>query len=463
MVPSGGTRPGSTRTTCSKNGHGVGSSKKWWRVTPARLSHGRAMRVEKHRTLLLLAVLIIAFLLRLSVTGLFQGLSAPPNPAFPDSVGYARLGQNLATNGAYELEGRPSTHFPPGIPAIVAAALRVTGGSWVGPRVLYCLLGPLACLFVYGITAQLAGSRAALVAAALLAVYPDHFYWSMHFSPEAPGALCVIAAVWLACFLDRRPTVWGELALGALLGLGSLVTPRVLVAVPFLFLLRLIACCRNRLAWGLGTAAVAALGLALTLAPWTYRNYLVSGKFMLVSSHGGSTLLTGNNALVESDPHLRGGWYEGPMQDIPGWDRIKDLPEAEQGREARRMAVSFLESLGPWRLLRLEAMKVYRFATPVLTSPNRTYRLLVGGGWALLLPFLLVGIWRYGRQPGAYGLNAVLLSVVFTTLVFFGEPRYRATISPVLVAYGGLGLSSLLGLAGAVRQRSAGAAGVGVK
>jgi hypothetical protein len=219
-------------------------------------------------------------------------------------------------------------------------------------------------------------------------------------------------------------------------------------------LLRLAAGYRTRLLRGLQDIAIVGVGFLVVLAPWAYRNYLVSGEFVLVSSHGGSTFLAGNNALVESNAGLRGGWYEGPMQDIPGWSRIRGLPEAEKSREETRLALDFLRSLDVWRLTRLEAMKLYRFLTPILNSPNWTYRVLVGGGWALLFPLVLVGLWAFGRSPGSYGLNAVLVSYVLITLVFFGEGRYRAAIAPVLVVYAGMGAAYLIRWVGPIgRQR----------
>lgn len=391
----------------------------------------------------LLAIVLVALVLRLSVNAAFQGIAAPPNPAFPDSLVYSEAAASIAS-GHYQLGGRDSVHAPPGIPFLLAAAKAVALGSWAGPRVLYSLMGALTCLFAYGIACVIGGRRAGLLAAGLLAIYPEHFYWTMHFTPETPGGLFLVAALWLSVLLDRRPSVIGELALGVLVGLAALITPRMLVIAPSLIAMRLAVCYRGRLLLGLRNAALAGLAVALTLSPWTIRNFLVSGQFVLVSSHGGSTFLAGNNVLVESDPAVRGGWYQGPMADIPGWREIRDLRDADRSAAERHLAVDFLRGLSPWRLARLEVMKVYRFVTPILESPNKAYRVLVGGGWAVLAPLLLVGIWRFGGTRTAYGLNAVLLGMLAIALLFFGEARYRAAIAPVLAVYGALGAAYLL-------------------
>lgn len=392
---------------------------------------------------ILMGLFLAALFVRLLVNAAFQGIAAPPNPAFPDSILYANAAASVA-EGHYEVNGRPSLHAPPGIPVLIASARIATLGSWLGPRLLYSVLGAITCVFAFGIASRIAGPWAGALAAGVLAVYPDHFYWSMHFTPETPGAAFLMAAVWLAMRLDEAPSTLGELALGVLIGLASLVTPRMLVMAPLLILMRLLMRYRHRPLEGLRGAVLTGLAVAVTLAPWTYRNYLVSGQLVLVSSHGGSTFLAGNNALIEADPAARGGWYQGPLSDIPGWSRIRTLPEADRSTAERRLATDFLTGLPFWRVARLEAMKLYRVVTPILDSPNLAYRVLVGGGWALLAPFFLLGLWRFGRSSSAYGLNAVLLGTLAITLVFFGESRYRAAIAPVLAIYGGLGLSFLL-------------------
>ena len=391
----------------------------------------------------LIAIFLAALLVRILVNAAFQGITAAPNPAFPDSILYANAAASVAT-GRYEVNGRPSMHAPPGIPVLIATAKSATLGSWLGPRLLYSLLGAATCLFAFGIASRIGGPVAGVLAAGVLAVYPDHFYWAMHFTPETPGAAFLMAALWLSMRLDRQPSTLGELALGVLIGLAALVTPRMLVMAPVLMLLRLAMCYRDRLREGLRGTVLTVIAVALTIAPWTYRNYLVSGQLVLVSSHGGSTFLAGNNPLIEADPAARGGWYQGPLSDIPGWTGTRTLPEADRSVAERRLATDFLKDLPLWRLVRLEVMKFYHLVTPILDSPNLAYRVLVGGGWALLAPVFILGLWRFGRRPSAYGLNAVLLGTLAITLVFFGESRYRAAIAPVLAVYGGLGLGSLL-------------------
>ena len=57
-------------------------------------------------------------------------------------------------------------------------------------------------------------------------------------------------------------------------------------------------------------AAVVYAAMALVIVPWTVRNYLVFGEFVLISTNGGGTLLSGNNPTAwgdytEDDPLVR--------------------------------------------------------------------------------------------------------------------------------------------------------------
>jgi len=393
------------------------------------------------RTAVLTAIFIVATCVRLAFNAQFQGMSNPPDPDMgPDAVMYNALGESLATGRGYTLEGKPSLHYPPGVPFLLSAVYGVGGVRYPLSRTLFSVLGGLTCVLVALLIGRMAGAPWGVLAGLGLAIYPEHAYWSMHFLPEVPSGL-LFAAVALTCVsLDAKPSFGRAALLGVLLGASALVSPRNLLVVPaFVVLVALYHGMDVVRTWG-RSMVVAGLFMAAVIAPWTARNYAVSGTPTLISAHGGSTFLQGNNALVFSDPALIGSWYSGDHANIPGYEDFLQLPDAERSTRATELAIAFLKGLSYTDLVKLEVMKAYRFLSPITDTPNAMYRWVIAISWSAVAPFVIWGAIASWRDRRAAFMHAVLAAYLAITVVFFGEPRYRATLAPLLVAYATLGV-----------------------
>ena len=99
----------------------------------------------------------------------------------------------------------------------------------------------------------------------------------------------VASAIGMVEAFDERDLVVGYLTLGQLL----------------LFAPALFAGYHRGSAYPLRGALIRAVVVGIvalaTVSPWTYRNYQVFGTFILVSTNGGMTMLTGNNPSVVGD------------------------------------------------------------------------------------------------------------------------------------------------------------------
>jgi hypothetical protein len=321
--------------------------------------------------------------------------------------------------------------------------LSLSGGSIFLARFLNCLAGALTCIPLFLFTSRLSSPGVGLVAAAMLSVYPEHLYWAMHFTPESSGGLVLMSAL----AIPGSRNVKQEFLRGVLFGLAALITPRNLIVVAVYLFFRIIAQLRSSMkkpnlrhavARNISACLLAGAAFLLTIAPWSFRNYLVSGRFIPVSAHGGLGLVVGNNTLVESNPALRGGYYTGRLADLKRFAAILKLPEAERDRAFRERAVEFYRSLSLSQLIRLELAKIGRFLTPFSDTPNQAYNLLTGLAWALLAPLVLLGLARAN-----YAQLAVVTAYLLIALIFFGEQRYRASISPILISIAALGLSTI--------------------
>jgi 4-amino-4-deoxy-L-arabinose transferase-like glycosyltransferase len=132
-------------------------------------------------------IFLLAFSIRLAMNIMFQGINAPPDPDMgPDHVQYDILAQNLASGKGYTIGGAPSTSRPPGTSFLLAIIYYFFGVNYVLARIMFCLLGALTCIVTYFIGKNLKNDTVGFLAAITLAVYPMHFYYSMHMFSEIP-------------------------------------------------------------------------------------------------------------------------------------------------------------------------------------------------------------------------------------------------------------------------------------
>jgi len=166
---------------------------------------------------------------------------------------------------------RLETYRTPGYPAFLALF------EWLGMGgravlVTQCVLGAICVLLVYQLTlALLDAPRAALVAAAIMALHPASVAATNVLMPDVLWLTLMLAGLWLIVSNDRNPT--GSLAIGGLLmGLAALVQPYALVLIT---LLALWVCLRRRTIRMVGAAVVAIVTAAIPVGAWMGRNYTI--------------------------------------------------------------------------------------------------------------------------------------------------------------------------------------------
>jgi 4-amino-4-deoxy-L-arabinose transferase-like glycosyltransferase len=386
------------------------------------------------------ALVLVGLVVRVGLAAALTGLNAPPEPG-SDEYEYDNYAWNVARGMGYRGispdvadPNHLTAYRPPGTSLAFAGVYAVVGHHYAGARLLNCTLGALTILLVYDVGRRCFGERVGLLAATAYTLYPTALVSSIDLVSEPQGVFWFLASTALCLRLSDRPT-WGRSALaGLLLGAASLTRPNFLIMVPLVGLWAL------RQFWGrwVGLAkglAVPALAVA-TLAPWAARNYLVFGRFIPVSTMGGSVLLQGNNRIVLSDPELLG--YSVWDTQIPeyreGSRRAGD--EVERDRRAREFAFRWLKDNPDqwWPLLRAKFVRAW---SPLLQPRSpRLYRIgmLLSWGPVLILfgmAFIptLVAFLRSGH-PG-WLIHLGILHHAILSEIFFGNARYRSVIEPL--------------------------------
>ncbi len=386
----------------------------------------------------LAALFVVALVLRVAWCLFSHGQALPSDNPGNDDWQYDRIAVSLlAGHGFAFSEGRPTAYRVPVYPIFLAGVYAAIGHSYLAVHLLQAILGAASCLMLYALARRWTGERAALLSAAILAVYPTHLWLSgVVYSENLTTPLLLLTA--LAMTWAWRSRSWARWTLTGLIAATAALTHPIVAGLVVLLSVGTVAMhvvAERPRAW-----APTAMGLvaALLIGTWVVRNGVVMGGFVL-SSLGGNTLLGANNVITLKDPNYHGGWVNEWY--IPGaWETIGRVDD-ELDR-SRRMSSFGLAWLGehPDLWPRLVWYKLARFYGPFLNERWSAEGLVYLGSYGLLSPFMAVGLWGIVRRGwGSHTLATklmILTTLAYYTLVvivFWGSPRFRLTIEPLLI------------------------------
>jgi len=360
--------------------------------------------------------------------------------------------------------GTPTAYRPPLYPLLLAG-VSWTGTGRVGVVSLHLLLGLLAVGGTWKTAVQLGLGRRAWLPAAAVGVDPLLVVGATLPMTET---LFTALAAWMLAVASATPTKRRGLALGLLFGLAALCRPSVWAFAVVVISVTLLDLCRRRTLqhWVRHRVVLAALlaGVAVTTGPWLARNLSVSGTAVLTTTHGGFTLLLGNNPVfyeqvvrqplgttwndTTSDPGQRpADWRENLEEQLPVPPRGV-AAERQRDIEMYRMAVANIAD-DPPGFLRACLLRVLRFWTPwpLESAPGSAWpvalKSAVAAWYVVTLLAMLRGLWRrpWRRRPQWRAPLLLLLALSLVHVAFWSTMRMRAPVMPVvfLLACVGLG------------------------
>jgi 4-amino-4-deoxy-L-arabinose transferase-like glycosyltransferase len=216
-------------------------------------------------------------------------LAAPVDPRedFLWDMTFYDLAALQLTDGALlrDLDGVATARWTPGYPLLLGGAYAIFGSDLLVGKLLNVVLATFTVAITGLLGARLFGRGPGLAAAALLALLPGYvLYAPLLLSETAFVALFTASLLLFACLDARRPetSATGWLGFGVLLGAAILVRGAALLflAVPALVAWRSTGSARI----AARRTALAALGLAAVIAPWTLRNTVLLGAPVLLST-----------------------------------------------------------------------------------------------------------------------------------------------------------------------------------
>ena len=447
----------------------------------------RALGSPKARRILLV-VLFLAFVFRVAWVA-YAGVQ----PRFAsDPSAYLLQGEVLARGEGYvnplvdiaNAERRahheplepasPASFYPPGYPAFVGSIVWVVWHTPIPDHavvrtvgVIQAVLGTISVLLAYAIARAAFGTRVALLAAALVAFYPNLIATTATLQLETVFVFLTLmtAYVLLPVATGDHPSVARLVSGGLLTGVVALVRPTVGLVIVALLVTLLVA--RVPASTLLRSVGVVVLLMVVALVPWTVRNEIRLHAFVPVSTGIGPTLCVSRNSEAtgklstdlmyrKCQPHRH---FASPAAlDVAtnsyGTRRAVDWvihhPLSELRMWGTRTRLAFRDDTSGLADMR-EQMSHFWSDTATFV-PNAVSFIVLG----LAAVGAVVVIKRRSRAAVFVLLTALFLST--QPIILYGDPRYRVPAEPffaILAAAGAYALATTSSTAFARRAGSA--------
>jgi len=350
-----------------------------------------------------------------------------------DARWYFEKAYQMSDGQGYHDEGEKTAFYPVGYPAFLSLVFSIFGSNVFTTRILNLFLY-LGFMFVfYKILLQIkVPVKAAGWSCILLAVYPNHIAYVNLLYSENLFIFIFFLSIYFYFFSDKNR--FFILISGFCFGLSVLIRPAALF-IPLLLIL--LPGFKSAISEKIKKIVFIYVILAITVLPWTIRNYSVFGKFVWVSTTAGYDLLIGNNHEAKGNYHLN----EALFKSIP-----EHLTETEYDAYTKKLAIKYLAEYPNEAISRLPS-KIFYFLWPPsegigwnlrgidetkmqvlknISFYNNIFLLIIA---AFLVLFAVI-----------FKLNPVLIRLLlitggyylFVSMVFFGESRFHFHLIPIV-------------------------------
>lgn len=396
----------------------------------------------------LIIIILLSLVLRLAAS-----LSVPEGIHWKDGLEYDSFAASLQKEHAYLNQwGNPSAYRPPGYPVLIL----LCGRNSTAVRIVQSILGALTSLLVYLAGRKITGEKAALLAAALTAIYPLYIYTAVTYYPAVLLTFLLSAVFLLITEGGRENSLKKIFAAGVLAGLmtltkGSFLLPILLAAVWLAAERRGGESNRGKvsLRLRLRDAVVFILPVLIIIGLWGLRNYRVLGSFRPLSTNSGYNFWLGSYPGVEADTGNR---------KLPG-QRDEEFSIRRSHHEETELDRAFLrkglehvrEDPGRFAVLAIsKAVNFWRFYPSPMTRELKFWEKAVSafsyGGVLIFGLFFLLAKLRASREA-----RLILLIFIGYTIIhalFISKVRLRLPLDILLIICAGGGLREVAGMLG---------------
>jgi hypothetical protein len=407
------------------------------------------------------ACLGIALALRLAV------IATQPQQLTLDRDLYLVIAANVADGRGYSSDqpdpggpsvGTPTAYRPPLYPLLLALGLH-----WFPMATVVAGLNVAAGLLTVWLTADL-GNRLQFggyrfLAALLVSVDPLLVQYTAQ--PMTETLATALATGWLWSVVASPLTVHSGSSVkglfrGILFGLLVLCRP-TFWPVAGVYALGWLVANRGRREGDsnvgrvhvLARSAGSVCGIAIVVAPWLIRNWFIFGVPILTTTHGGYTLLLGNNPTFDNQVVEQPWGTVWQLDSLQQWQSDIDRQienalgpqateverDAWQSRQAKRFIAADPARCAKAAIHRIRSLWNTSPQGDAKTGISEGTRAAVGWYYAVILTLAFAGLVRVAFRPmfGSWmPVYALLVSVQIVHLFYWTNTRMRAPLTPAL-------------------------------
>lgn len=365
----------------------------------------------------------------------------------PDAEDYLSFAHNLATGVGFAHalnEAQPfsqpvefSAWRAPLYPMFLAIAFQVSRSTFF-LQSLQIALAAFSLYFLLRIGVLLFGESAALIAGLAFALYPLLIFYSAELTTESLFSFLLSAVLFVFYQGDREHSAPRVFCLGVLTGLAALCRPNGLMLVPALAIA--IWLTTHDRGQSIRRVAVLVVAAAMVILPWTYRNYRLYHRVVLISTNGGANLWFGAHFRLDPGASMAEIGYSQHQA-------FRDVPEPDREKYYYRQAFSILDhSPRRWGQMFVANFAAMYTLVPSARLHSLTNRILYSFSY---IPILVSGVAGWVMLRRRWKELSLLWSWVladtFLYCIYISSIRYRvASIDPILILGTGVCLAALI-------------------
>ncbi len=362
-----------------------------------------------------------------------------------DPYDYGTIARGFVEHGFTKLTRRAASLYP----ELIAVVYRAGGNNHV-VILLQCLFHAATCMLVFLLGRRIYNERTGLLAGLFCAFHPMLLRYVPDLHMETFLTLMCTLTIWTTVRFYDRPTVMNGILVGVV-GMCTTLTKGVML--PYLGMFGIIIgllALKQRSTQRVAAVVAMFVAMAVVLAPWTYRNYQVTGgRFVLLTPGASDSFLRGyiftrwEFATLQKPPFTdaeneSNEWFRKIARDAgTEWEKDEVVDEQNNARVAKHLIMT-----QPLDTMRKIFVGLFTFWYEMTSLRNSLIPgVLALAGWALAI----VGLIRANRErrpSWLIWLPIVVMNVFVAILIPLG--RYSVPIIPLLMILAAFGVDTLL-------------------
>jgi 4-amino-4-deoxy-L-arabinose transferase-like glycosyltransferase len=362
-----------------------------------------------------------------------------------DPYAYGKIAHEFVEHGFTKLTRRAASLYP----ELIAVVYRLGGSDHV-VIFLQCLFHAATCVLAFWLGLRIYNAQTGLLAGLFCAFHPMLLRYVPDLHMESLLTFMCTLTVWTTVRFHDRPTVANGILVGVV-GMCATLTKGVML--PYLGVFGIVSgllALKQRSIQRVGAVVAMFIAMAVVLAPWTYRNYQVTGgRFVLLTPGASDSFLRGyvftrsEFATLRKPPYTdaeneSNNWFRKIASDAgTEWEKDEVVDEENNARVAKGLIAT-----QPLDTARKIFVGLFTFWYEMTSLTNS----LVPGSLALIgCALAIVGLRRAnreGRPSWLIWLPIVVMNVFVAMLIPLG--RYSVPIIPCLMILAAFGVDTLL-------------------